>query len=275
VHRAGHRWRRRGRQHLRVGSEPCLDPEPPAALRERELDPRRAVGALDLEPAILAIAEDLAHHPLDHRREPRVLRRAGVLRRERQPERPGRARLVAGGGRVQGEQRGESAHQLLGGRSSRRIEREAVAHELSPGRRRQAGDLDRVRLEHHAEEPGIRDRAAARDQLVEHDAERPDVDRSRRWGAAPARRRHVGRRAGRGVRGFQGELRQAEVDDPHAAVARDHDVLRLQIRMNEAAPVRLGDRFGHRAAAAQRLAHRQRSGLQARAQRCAVDVLER
>jgi len=51
--------------------------------RERQLDRGRVGGAADVEPALLAVAQAPAHHPLDDRREPGVLGRARVPRRER------------------------------------------------------------------------------------------------------------------------------------------------------------------------------------------------
>ena len=75
----------------------------------------------------------------------------------------------------------------------------------------------------------------AGDELVEHDAERPDVDRAAGRCAVPALGRHVGRRSGPVVGRRAGEPGEAEIDDPDAAVAREDDVVGLEIGVDEIA----------------------------------------
>jgi len=59
----------------------------------------------------------------------------------------GRARILTGCDRVGIEERREPAHHHLGGRPDCRIDREAVAHQLGPWRRRQIRELERLRRE--------------------------------------------------------------------------------------------------------------------------------
>ena len=83
------------------------------------------------------------------------------------------------------------------------------------------------------------ERAAAGEDLVEHQAERVDVAARRDLAAGELLGRHVGRRAG--AQHFAGGAGEAEVGDPDLAAAVEHDVRRLEIAMDDAAIVRGGE----------------------------------
>ena len=128
---------------------------------------------------------------------------------------------------------------------------------------------------------GVVERDVAREQLERHAADgvqvgpRTDVLRHRLLG------RHVGRRAdGRAGRGQEraglhlgGRLGDAEVGDLHAPVGRDHEVLGLEVAVDDAVRLRVGEpgeqAFEHAADL------RQRHPADVRAQRAALDVLHR
>jgi hypothetical protein len=115
------------------------------------------------------------------------------------------------------------------------------------------------------------ERPAAGQHLVEHGAERKDV--GSRVDGAPFGLfgGHIGRgshdqpgpRPQRRHRLFSGraldELREAEVEDLRAAVARDHDVGRLDVAMDDAVGMRRGERGGHLRAVLERCRHWQRA----------------
>ena len=63
---------------------------------------------------------------------------------------------------------------------------------------------------------------------------------SRRSPSRRPRRCRGGRQGLRGVRRWRAELREPEVDDLHVTVVADHDVLGLEIAMDDARGVRLG-----------------------------------
>ena len=71
------------------------------------------------------------------------------------------------------------------------------------------------------------------------------------------------------------ELGQAEVEDLGVAVARDHDVLRLEVAVDDPRGVRLGQAFGHVLQVAQELRQRSPAAMNLLAQRHTVDVLQR
>jgi len=68
--------------------------------------------------------------------------------------------------------------------------------------------------------------------------------------------------------------RDAEVEHAHAAVARDHDVVGLDVAVQHADRVRRREHVGARRCDARGLHHRQRSVAELLAQRRAVDELE-
>jgi hypothetical protein len=118
------------------------------------------------------------------------------------------------------------------------------------------------------------ERAASREHLVEHRPERKDVGAMIRGHPADLLRRHVAERAQddaglrigrRGRQGAQpgqrdvglGQLGQAEVQNLHAPVCRDEDVLRLQVAVDDALVVRRGETTGNLDRVLERLAHRE------------------
>jgi hypothetical protein len=147
-----------------------------------------------------------------------------------------------------------------------RVALEAAADELAHARRqpgRQPPEVDllaqhrRERVDHAP----LGEQALARQHLVEHHADRPDVGPFVDRPAARLRRRHVRRRAenhplARAAEGDRGRvsevhrqqsgaaegiegLRQPEVEDFDLPVHRSLDVLRLQVSMNDPLLVRL------------------------------------
>ena len=135
------------------------------------------------------------------------------------------------------------------------------------------------------------ERAAAGEHLVEHDAEREDVGAVIDGLAAHLLGRHVAHRAEHRARARQrtrmgeqgrlglnrgarlGQLGEAEVEDLDAAVARDEDVVRLQVAVDDALLVRGGQAPGDLAGVVDGLPMRQRRGADARAQRIALEQL--
>lgn len=115
---------------------------------------------------------------------------------------------------------------------------------------------------HQLADVGGEERRAAGDALVEHDAERvqvgPAVDRAVQQPALF--RRGVGERAGdrprradaqaRRVAAGRGgaEVDEAEVDEHRAPVGAHHDVVRLDVPVDQPDPVRGGERVGDRGA---------------------------
>ena len=69
------------------------------------------------------------------------------------------------------------------------------------------------------------------------------------------------------------QFRQAEIEHLDAVVLRDHDVVGLEIAMEDAPIVRRGQPFGHFRGNAQRVLRRQRLAVHQRAQVLAVDQL--
>ena len=129
---------------------------------------------------------------------------------------------------------------------------------------------------------------AAGEHFVEHGAEREDVRASIDDLAAHLLRCHVSGGAGdersrglgwtflRRVTPAAPEVvqcREAEIEDLHAAVQREEDVLRLQVAMHDAACVRGAKPPGHLERDVERRVHRQRAGAEARAQRLAFQTL--
>ncbi len=131
------------------------------------------------------------------------------------------------------------------------------------------------------------ERAAPGEHLEEQAAERPDVGAGVDRLAADLLGAHVGRgahhapvggqlrgvsvlRAARRVR----RLGEAEIDELHAAAGRDHHVRGLQVAVDHALGVRLGEAFGDLNGERHGIARRKRPLLQALAERLAVDPLE-
>ena len=106
--------------------------------------------------------------------------------------------------------------------------------------------------------------------LVEHDADRPDIGARVRGLPAHLLRRHVGRRAeGRVLRRQLqriDERRQAEVEDAHAVLGQDH-VARLDVAVDDALRVRLGEPVGDLRRDLERLVDRHRPALEPLLQR--------
>ena len=137
------------------------------------------------------------------------------------------------------------------------------------------------------------ERAAAREHLVEHRAEREDVGARVDGLAARLLRRHVGGRAehdsgprgaisrqrgGRpGARGagHRRQLREAEVEHLDLARRREHDVGRLDVAVDDPRRVRGRERARDVHRVAQRLVHRQRPLREQAVERAALHVLHR
>ena len=88
------------------------------------------------------------------------------------------------------------------------------------------------------------------EHLVEHGTQRPDVGADVEIAAAQLLRRHVGQRANRGGRVGRrrqaiGQTRYPEVDDLHDATGREQRVGRLDIAVDDAGAMRLGQAIGH------------------------------
>ena len=89
------------------------------------------------------------------------------------------------------------------------------------------------------------ERADARQHLVQDDRERPDVAAIVHLGAADVLRAHVGEGAEAGINSLDAgtlgrcflDRRDAEIENLDRAVAKDHDVRRLDVAMNDAACV--------------------------------------
>ena len=151
----------------------------------------------------------------------------------------------------------------------------------------QAGDLGLDRLRHvgpqlpqwprrlvrdHEEQRHralARERQGSREQLVEHDAEREHVGGGA-GGAARGLGRHVGggpqRAPGQGQARRLQRARQAEVHDLDRALLVEHQVLRLDVAVHDAAPVRVGERGGDVTPDPQGLGDRERPAREALAQ---------
>ncbi len=97
-------------------------------------------------------------------------------------------------------------------------------------------------------------------RLVEDDAERPDVRAGVDLVALGLLGGHVGDRAHGGSRdrhpGLSGELGQAEIQDLGRPVRSDHDVARLDVAVDDAVLVGLGQALGHLGGEAQRVGRR-------------------
>ena len=159
------------------------------------------------------------------------------------------------------------------------------------GGRRGRPQLERNRLDaedggNHVGRGGAVERRTTRNHLVEQDAEAPEVAARVDLEAAGLLRRHVARRAHHhpGVRAKvqpdpvrrpfrRGELGEPEVEDLHVAVRAHHDVVRLDVAMDEAARMRGRERTGDLDADVDGLARRQRPPLQPLAERLALDEL--
>ena len=135
------------------------------------------------------------------------------------------------------------------------------------------------------------ERRHAGDQLVEDHAEREDVDARVERLAGTLLGRHVARRARRGrhaaalehrrpsgrqlVAADHRVARQPEVDELDAALRRQHHVLRLQIAMDHALGVELGEALGDLGRDVDDLRHRHLPAPHPLAQRAAGHVLHR
>jgi len=160
---------------------------------------------------------------------------------------------VRGRGLPAGQRRGQRVtagecrrHREGGGRPLLRVRLEAAEDgtldggvevlDVARGSARQTGRalVDQLR-------PGARlERAAAGEQLVEDEAESVEVASHRRLAAGELLRRHVGRGPLSGRRAFDRGRppRQAEVGDPGAPAAVDHDVCRFEVAVDDALIVR-------------------------------------
>ena len=119
------------------------------------------------------------------------------------------------------------------------------------------------------------ERPPAREELVEHQAERVDVAPHRDLAARELLGRHVGRRAGADVL-HVAHGRQAEVHDADLAGAVEHDVGRLQVAMQDAALVRRREARAELPRDLERLVLRQPAdAAQQRREILAVHVLHR
>ena len=159
--------------------------------------------------------------------------------------------------------------------------------------------LDTWRCRHLAENradgvgrTALPERRLSRDHLVEHGAEREDVAARVHRFATHLLGRHVAHGAhddafggahlrighGRGigertVRHGIHQLGQAKVDDLEVAVLRDEQVFGLEVTVNDAAPVHLGEGVSRLTCVVKRLPELQGASLEHVAQRAAVDVL--
>ena len=85
------------------------------------------------------------------------------------------------------------------------------------------------------------------EQLVHHGAERIQIGMMRELEALHLLGRHVRRTAGDALDARDlriGDQRDAEVDDAHVGILREHDVRRLDVAMNDAARVGVVQRLG-------------------------------
>src|SRR6185503_13680392 len=139
----------------------------------------------------------------------------------------------------------------------------------------------------------VRERALARCHLVYHCAERKDVAAEVNALAEKLLRRHVFDRSKyhAGIRLdlndglFRAvsrepalsldELRESEIQNLRVAVAADHQVLRLEVAMNDAMLVRLAKPFGDLNRDLQSVAYRQRARGDLSPQRVSLHVLHR
>jgi hypothetical protein len=126
-------------------------------------------------------------------------------------------------------------------------------------------------------------------QLVEHDAERPDVRAVVRDADLEQFRRQIGQRScGRVGGGFEGRGRprlvgsdgqrsrgDAEVEDLCVPVRRDHDVRRFQIAMDDAAFVGVFERVGELDAETQHAQQRRRVRAEVGGQQPALNQFHR
>jgi hypothetical protein len=255
----------------RVGADPRAEEPPVGLLAQARQEPRAHERALAGARRADHGKERLRAHPL------RGVRELGVAAEE-EP----RLRLV------EGEQAAERAH-VVAPRGARRDELrqhrrdlrrrgprrgrlvEAAEDEVEERRRRVA-----ALLPHHG---GAVLGAAVKDQLVQDHADRPDVARRRGRLAAPLLRREVRRSPRRAAAAVVGEAsgpaRQAEVDDARPAVARDDDVLGLEVEVEHAVAVRLADRLRDRQGGAQGLAELEPALDEPLPQGLSLEVLER
>ena len=172
-----------------------------------------------------------------------------------------------------------------------RILLEAAAQQTLDASRRRAWKARKVRLlgEDLCERLGgaaAAKRGAAREQLVQHDAERPDVGLASDRFAASLLRAHVCRCAhGRtGLRHHRhrgcrigrrlDRLGQTEVQDFDEAVGCEADVGRLEIAVQDAQVVRRFERFRQLKGDPKRLADRQGARDQPVGERATLDELE-
>ena len=127
------------------------------------------------------------------------------------------------------------------------------------------------------ERVGAGEGRAAREQLPERRAERVDVGLRLRRRARRLLGRLVVRRAGGQPGGLDGAEhdRDAEVAEAGGAVAREPDVVRLDVAVHDVVGVRVGERVRDGAAGAQHIRHRHPAagrGGERRRQRAAVHV---
>ena len=134
-----------------------------------------------------------------------------------------------------------------------------AARDDVPGRRRHLGrQIGRILAENRRHDLGRRrpaERRPAGEQLVQQGPEGEDVGARVHATAPDLLRCHVARRAehrarfglqpGRALAARVGHLGEAEVQDLHAPVARDHHVVRLQVAVGDAGGVRGGQPVGN------------------------------
>ena len=127
---------------------------------------------------------------------------------------------------------------------------------LLQGLGRDRPQIPRKRRRILADDPVVEDKRCrafegprAADRLVQENTQRPDVGRGTRLGSLHLLRRHVVGRAEDRPRAGQilpsVDSREAEVREHDPAIGLDHDVLRLEVAVDHALGVRVGDGPGH------------------------------
>ena len=244
------------------------------ARHEREEDERGGCGAGPVPSKELPRA-------VEERVRPRADRLAGQVPPQVLPERRGREvpplRLAAQGIH---DDVVEVALQAARRAGSLRIAGEDAA-------RAHARPLEHLPLDLGLEPSGRRDPSRERErpgqELVEDDAQRPDVRRRRRRLPEDELGRRVGRGESAGVAARHGrvrvlaleELRDPEVEELHVAVLRHEDVRRLEVPVDDEAPVRGLDGVAAHDGEADARVEREVPGFRENRDRLPVHELER